>query len=195
MSQALRLPIPMTVDDFQIWEPPYGTKHLRWQLVDGQPVAMAPPSPDHGLIQSECVTLLNMHLRDRSPCRVFTTPGVVPALQTTTNERLPDLAVTCSNRRDPRIVPDPVVLVEILSPGNEAQTRANVWAYTTIESVQEILLFHSTRIGGELLRRGPDGAWPREPQTIAVDGMIELVSIGFTAPLRAFYRTTSIVQQ
>jgi hypothetical protein len=35
---------------------------------------------------------------------------------------------------------DPIVLVEILSPSNEAETRANVWAYTTIPTVAEIVL-------------------------------------------------------
>ena len=61
------------------------------------------------------------------------------------------------------MVPDPVLLIEILSPSNEAQTRANIWAYTTIPSVREILAVHSTRIEAELLRRNPDGSWPEEP--------------------------------
>ena len=48
---------------------------------------------------------------------------------------------------------DPVLLVEILSPSNRAETWTNVWAYTTIPSVREILVLHSLRIRAELLRR------------------------------------------
>jgi Uma2 family endonuclease len=194
MSEAFRLPVSMTVDEFQAWDPPYGTRHLRWQLVDGQPVAMNPPSPDHCLIHSECSRLLGNHLADRLPCRVLTGAGVVPGIQALTNERVPELAVTCSEQRPPRGVPDPVLLIEILSPSNAAQTRANVWAYTTIPSVREIVLFHSLRVEAEILCRDEDGSWPREPTMVGAEGMLDLNSIGFSAPLSAFYRTTSLVQ-
>ena len=36
-----------------------------------------------------------------------------------------------------RALADPVLLVEILSPSNQAESRANVWAYTTIPSVPD----------------------------------------------------------
>jgi hypothetical protein len=55
------------------------------------------------------------------------------------------------------MVPDPVLLVEILSPGNEGKTRSNVWTYTTIPSVCEILAIRSTRMEVEVLRWGADG--------------------------------------
>jgi Uma2 family endonuclease len=87
------------------------------------------------------------------------------------------------------------VLVEILSPSNEAETRANIWAYTTImtiPSVQELLVAHSTRIEAELLRRGADGSWPEQPEIIRADGSLSLASIAFTAPLAAIYRTTAL---
>ena len=57
-------------------------------------------------------------------------------------------------------VPDPVLLIETLSQSNEAETRANIWAYATMPSVQEILAVHSTRIEAELWRFRPD---PGEP--------------------------------
>jgi Uma2 family endonuclease len=90
------------------------------------------------------------------------------------------------------MVPDPVLLVEILSPGNEAQTRANIWAYTTIPSVREILAVHSTRIEAELLRRGADGNWPEEPDILGNLDQLTLGSIGFATALGAFYRTTAL---
>ena len=81
------------------------------------------------------------------------------------------------------------LVIEILSPSNRAETWTNVWSYTTIPSVREILVLHSTSIGADLLRRGPDGTWPERPQAIGQDDLT-LDSIGYTGPLAAFYRTT-----
>jgi Uma2 family endonuclease len=118
---------------------------------------------------------------------------VLPALDATTNERVPDLAVICSHENDPRYLLHLVILIEILSPSNAAITRANVWAYRTIASAREIVLIHSTRILAELLRRDADGEWPSEPQIVEDGGELRLNSIGFTVPLHAIYRTTSLV--
>jgi Putative restriction endonuclease len=88
---------------------------------------------------------------------------------------------------------DPVVLIVILSPTNARKTRANVWAYTSIPSVTEVVLVRSTSIAAEVLRRQSDGSWPAEPQYIGVEGELTLESIGFRTPLRAAYRTSGIV--
>ena len=88
-----------------------------------------------------------------------------------------------------------MLLVAILSPSNEAETRANIWAYTTIPSVQELLIVHSTRIEAELLRRSADGNWPEQPEISGADGSLSLASIAFTVPLAAIYRTTALARE
>jgi len=149
MSQALRRPL-LTVDEFQDWEPPPGMEGLRWELVDGEPVAMAPPSVNHGAIQSLAAFLLVSHLRAHRPdCRVITTPGVIPRLRSRFNERTPDLGVSCGPFTDGRALTGPLLLVEILPPSNETKTRANAWAYATIPSVQEVLILSSTAVRAE----------------------------------------------
>ena len=85
---------------------------------------------------------------------------------------------------------DPVLLIEILSPSNEAETWANIWTYISIPSMTEILAVHSTRIEAELLRRAADGSWPKQPELIGPDGTLALRSIGYSTPLAALYRTT-----
>src|SRR3954451_24752491 len=137
MTAALKLPEVLTVGAFLNWNAPPGPL---WQLVDGAPQAMAPPSPTHGAIQNEVGGLLRDHLRARnSPCIVVATPGVIPHVQSDTNMRIPDLAVTCTPiQPDDRALRDPVLIIEILSPTNRAETWSNVWSYTTIPSVHEI---------------------------------------------------------
>lgn len=90
------------------------------------------------------------------------------------------------------MVPEPILLIEILSPGHEAKTRANVWAYTTIPTVREILVVRSARMEVEVLRRGADGNWPALPLTIVPPSTMELSCIGFTAPVRDIYRTPGL---
>lgn len=194
MSIALQHPFTrMTLDEFLSWDPGDGLG-LRWQLVDGEPVAMAPASEAHGAIQSELNALLRNHLlKRRSPCRIITEPGIIPHLRAGENFRVPDLGVTCVPPASGRIeMPEPVLLVEILSPSNERETRTNIWAYATVPSVREILAVRSTRVEAELLRRREDGTWPQQPETIRADGTLELASVGLSIPLIALYRMTSL---
>jgi Uma2 family endonuclease len=188
MAAALKLPEFLTVDAFLAWDAPMGQL---WQLVDGVPQAMAPASPTHGLIQGEVARLIGNHLiANDSPCSVVVTPGVIPRVQSDINVRIPDLAVTCTPAMPgDSALRDPVLLIEILSPNNRAETWTNVWSYTTMPSVREILVLHSGSIGADLLRRDTDGTWPERPQAIGQEDLA-LESIGYIGPLVAFYRST-----
>ncbi len=193
MSAALKPPTHMTVAEFLVWDPPDGRM---WQLVDGEPRAMAPASETHSLIQAEVARLVGNHLvASFSPCAVMTAPGVRPRVRASSNVRIPDLAVTCAARRAAAALTQaPILAIEIISPSNEQETWASVWAYTTIPSMREILVIRQDVIGAELLRRRPDGAWPEDPDGIA-RGPLTLASIEFTADIAAFYRTTHLVRQ
>ncbi len=193
MSAVPKIPVRMTVAEFLAWNPP--TLQL-WQLVDGEPQAMAPASRTHGAIQNELGSLIRNHLAESGrPCSVITTPGVIPHVQSDTNIRIPDLAVTCSGYdTEESALTDPVLLIEILSPSNQAETWANVWTYTTIPSVREILVLKTASIGAELLRRAPDGSWPKQPLVLS-NGELLLESIGFRIPLAAAYRTTRLASK
>ncbi len=188
MSQALRRPL-LTVDEFHDWEPPPGLEDRRWELVDGEPVCMAPPGLNHGAIQSQAAMLFGLHLRAHRPsCRVITTPGVIPHLRARFNHRVPDLGVSCAAFTDGRSLADPVLLVEVLSPSNALKTRANVWAYATIPSVKEVLILSSTSVRAEVLRQGDD-----TPAIVVGNEALRLDSIGYDGRLADFYATTDLV--
>src|SRR5690242_14274455 len=120
-------PTRMTVDEFIDWAARDRTGR-RWQLMDGEPVAMAPGSETHGAIQSEVGALLRNHLlQEGSHCRVVSEPGVVPRVRANQNFRIPDLGVTCTPPSRDQMVSEPVLLIEILSPSNEGETRASIW--------------------------------------------------------------------
>jgi Uma2 family endonuclease len=182
----------MTVAEFLEWEPDDRSGAL-WQLRDGEPEMMAPASDRHGSIQSELAFLITAHLRAIArPCRIVTAPGVVPSRQSEDNCLVPDLGITCTPPARQQLMHEPLVLIEILSPTNVSKTRANVRDDTTISTVAEIVVLHSTAIAAEIMRRAPDGAWPGQPDIIAADGALRLDSIGFAVPLRDVYRTSGL---
>jgi Uma2 family endonuclease len=193
MSTALHVPAHrMTVAEFLDWDSGDRTGAL-WQLRDGEPEMMTPASDPHGSIQARLAQLLGVHLDARGgSCRVVIAPGVIPSHGSEENCLVPDLGITCAPPTGARLMHEPVLLIEILSPTNVSKTRANVRAYRTIQPVTEIVVLRSTAIAAEILRRGANGAWPRQPQIVDATGTLLLDSIGFTAPLRDAYRTTAL---
>jgi Uma2 family endonuclease len=191
MIVLAKIPVRMTVDEFLKWDSEDGR---RYELVDGEPRAMAPASAIHGFLQNELGRLIGNHLRDKATgCDVVANPGVVPRLLSEHNVRIPDLAVTCSPLAvGQATLPDPILLIEILSPTNQAKTWTNVWAYTSIPSVREMLVLRADRIAAELLRRSPQGEWPDRPIAIS-EGELILESIGFRVALADLYARTGLL--
>jgi Uma2 family endonuclease len=193
MPNTVRKPPPsMTVPDFLAW-PGDGTGR-KFQLVDGEVRAMSPASAVHSVIQGNLVYELRRHMREQKiRCLVGPEPGVLTRVRANINVRVPDVGVTCTRLAPGQQVwPDPVLLIEILSPGNTADTWENVWSYCTIPSVREIAIIHSTRVLAELLRRGPEGHWPEETEKIGPGGTLSFESIDFSCPLSEVYAETPL---
>jgi Uma2 family endonuclease len=185
-------PSRMTVAELLDWAGD-GTS-TRYELVDGELRAMAPASITHGIIQANIARLLGDHLLD-TPCHVVVAPGVVPRARAHQNMRIPDLAVTCEpDEQGQRSLPEPILIIEILSPSNETETRENVWAYLTIPSVRHILMVRSTEVAAELLTRQADGSWPDDPIPIGPTDGVGLDGLDFTASLIDFYRGTHLTR-
>jgi Uma2 family endonuclease len=85
------------------------------------------------------------------------------------------------------------LIVEVLSPSNRADRWRNVWAFTTIPSLREILLLSSTAVRAELLRRGSDGSWPAT-STLIEDGDLQFDSIDLYITLAAIYWATRLAR-
>jgi Uma2 family endonuclease len=144
----------MTVDEFLRWEDGTDT---RYELVGGFVVAMAPPAPKHSRLAGRLGGAIEAALRSRPPCGVYTKAGVVRPDRNDTCY-IADLAVSCEPLRgDDRLLRDPILIVEILSPSTTAFDRqTKVPDYRRIASVQEILLVDSDSVFAEVLRRQGD---------------------------------------
>jgi Uma2 family endonuclease len=144
----------MSLTEFLRWEDGTDT---RYELVGSVPTAMAPPAPAHGALSVRLCAMIDAGLRSRRPCMAYSEAGIVPSGRDDTFY-VADLTVTCSRyQRGEQFVRDPVLIVEILSPGTErCDRRIKVPAYRTIDSVGEILLIDSESIFAEILRRECD---------------------------------------
>jgi Uma2 family endonuclease len=185
-----RIPDELSLAEFLVWNAP---GPWRWQLVEGAPEAMAPASPAHARIQSEIGGIIRDHLRKTRPgCAVLSNPGVLLAENDQRNFRIPDLGVTCTPDKPGDLsIQNPILLIEILSPSNEKETWLNVQAYTRIASVEEVLIFDSTKMEAENWRRFRDGTWHRKKFQYATED-VQFLAIQFSVRLSEIYEGTGI---
>lgn len=191
-NTAVKTPPLMTVAEFLEWS--QDDRGTRYELVEGEIRAMAPGSDAHNTIVSNINFLIALHLRGKRPhCRVVSAPGVQPHVRADWNFRIPDLGVTCTpNRLGYIMTPDPILLIEVLSPSNSQDTWGNVAHYTTVPSVSEIAVFNSTRVRAEVLRRDAAGGWPPNPDAIEAGQIMRFASIEAECPIEDCYRGTHL---
>lgn len=186
-------PPPMTVAAFLDW-PGDGTE-TRYDLYEGEPRAMAPASPVHGLIQANAARLFGNHLSALGRrCPVMTEAALTPRLGADINLRIPDVVVTCAPlTAQDRVVAEPLLIVEVLSPSNERVTQGNVWSYSSIPSVREIVLLRSDRVQAEVATKDAAGVWPVCRRIYLAGAAVTLESIGLTVAVEDFYALTPLL--
>jgi Uma2 family endonuclease len=182
---------PMNVAEFLSWEDGTDT---RYELVAGFPIAMAPPARAHGILCARLAGAIDAGLRLRRPCTAqieagITRPGRDDSFY------VADIAVTCRPyARGEQLVKEPLLIVEILSPGTERHDRlTKVPAYRSIDSVEEILLIDSESIYAEVLRR-EGGHW----MTTLVrgqDAVLRLASTDLAVPMTELYDGIEVVAE
>lgn len=183
----------MTVEEFLDW--PGDGSGRKFQLIDGEPRAMAPASMDHGVIQLKIGRAIDAHLEARGmPCRTATEGPVIPPLKSRKNARAPDVVVTCTPPSTSRVADAPLLIVEVLSPSNEDESWDTIRSLAGLRSLQEILVVWSTRVEAEVYRRTAEGDWPTEPDTVGAGGTIRLSSIGLELPIADVYRMTLLAE-
>jgi Uma2 family endonuclease len=173
----------MTVAEFLRWEDGTDT---RYELLAGQPVAMAPPAIAHGILALRLGARIDAALRSRPPCFGQSEAGIARPDRNDTCY-IADLAVTCTPpERGQQLIQDPLLIVEILSPGTAMFDRqTKVSDYRRIASVEEILLIDSTNVFAEVLRREGD-RWITEIVR-GPEATLSLASIGLTAAMSELY--------
>jgi Uma2 family endonuclease len=144
----------MTLEEFLRWDDGTDT---HYELIDGFPVAMAPPAEAHRILAVRLVSRIDTALAGRRPCNAQIEPGVVRP-DSADSYYVPDIAVTCEpNEPGRQAMVDPILIVEILSPSTErTDRRLKLPIYQAMESVREIMLIDADSHHAELYRREND---------------------------------------
>ena len=144
----------MTVDEFLRWEDGTDT---RYELVGGFVLAMAPPAARHSLLAVALGGEIRSALRSRPPCRAYSEAGIIVPDRADTCY-IADLAATCRPlEAGDRLIREPFLIVEILSPSTASFDRqSKVADYRRIPSAREILFIDSETVFAEVLRREGD---------------------------------------
>jgi Uma2 family endonuclease len=121
----------------------------RYQLIGGEIVAMAPERAEHVHVKREIANALDAAIaRAGLPCRAFVDGLGVKIDDKTVFE--PDALVNCGPafRRGSLIAPNPVIVVEVISPTSTARDIGAKYAnYFRHPSVQHyLILFIETRL-------------------------------------------------
>ena len=129
----------MTVDEFIAWA---AGQPGRWELYDGEPVAMSPERVIHGDLKYRVARSLDAAIgRAGVPCR-FVLDSAAVRIDTHRSYQ-PDALVYCGEPLpgDALEVPNPVVVVEILSPSNAMQDlRDKLQGYFRVPSIEHYLI-------------------------------------------------------
>ena len=145
-------PHPWTVEEFLVFE---AEEPERYEFVDGIIRMMTGGSAAHSAIKLNAAIALKAALGS-GPCRVDLDDLKVV---TETAVMYPDVVVTCQPLSpDDDRVPDPAVVVEVLSPTTETHDRIRKWRqYQTIASLRHFVLIAQSERRIEVYTRDGDG--------------------------------------
>jgi Uma2 family endonuclease len=181
MSVAMRR--PLSLEAFLAWEE---QQELRWEFDGFEPVAMTGGTWEHSAIQRNIIVSLAGRLHGK-PRQVFTADLKVSVARSI---RYPDAFVVCSPLpRGTRVVSDPVVVFEVLSPSTAStDIGAKNQEYRDTPSIQRyVMLSQDDQRATVFARSGGD--WVGH--IVAGNVMLEMPEIGIAVPLAEQYEGVS----
>ena len=173
----------MEADEFLAW---CAKQEGRYELVDGEIVAMAGASDRHDQIVVNITAALHGRLKGK-PCRPRSADFAVRTKRRIM--RRPDVLVDCGDRRNDMLeASQPTAVFEVLSPStrqidlvkklNEYRALAGLLSIVLIEQAAADVVVYS--------RNSSDENWT-ELNLQGLDGVIELASLSVSLPMTEIY--------
>jgi Uma2 family endonuclease len=164
----------------------------RWELIDGTPVMMSPPTLDHQSIAGNLQTLLNSALKRVAPAlRAYQRPGVNLGPSIESYDPEPDVAVIDVNRDPGRRYADRFYLAaEIVSRSDQAHVEGKRAVYMQHADCKCIVTIQQDRYEARIDLR-TDAGWTEHVLT-APDEALVLAEFGLSCKLSDLYEGTSL---
>jgi Uma2 family endonuclease len=171
------MPRPLTRDEFRHWAQ---SQRGRFERVAGKPVARSPQRAQHVRVKSRVWAALDRAIRARDlDCEALADGMTIEIDEDTDYE--PDAVVNCGPpvASDAIAAPNPVIVVEVVSPSTESVDLADKLAdYFRVPSIEHYLIFrarrreviHHHRKGPEIVTRVVNlGTLALDPPGIGID--------------------------
>lgn len=131
--------------------------NIRHEYLDGYLYEMSGASSRHSVICTNLVALIRPRLR-AGHCCVYS-QDMRAQVEATNSYYYPDVMVACGSvGADDYAIKNPVLLVEVISPGTVSiDRREKLFAYQQIESLKEYVIVHQKHRWIELHRRNSQG--------------------------------------
>lgn len=175
---------PVTPEEYLVRE---RAAECKTEYHGGELVVMTGASGAHLRIARGTVLALGLQL-EGGPCEMFFSDCMVNLAEDWFV--YPDIVVACggADLRDNRLLMNPTLVVEVLSPSTERKDRGEKGdAYRAVPTMREYLLLAQNRVRAELYRRQPDGRWECTVLQ-SLDDVLTLASIGCELRLADAYR-------
>jgi Uma2 family endonuclease len=174
----------MTLEEFLAWEE---QQELRWEFDGFEPVAMTGGTSDHSAIERNLIFSLTGRLRGK-PCQVYTSNLKILVAGSI---RYPDAFVVCSPvTRGTRVVTDPVVVFEVLSPSTASiDIGAKNEEYRDTPSIQRYVMLSQDRQSATVFARVAND-WVGH--ILSGDTILSMPEIGIELPLAELYEGVAL---
>lgn len=173
----------MTVDEFLPWA---ASQPERWELFDGVAVSMSPERVIHGDTKYRMARTVDDAIgRAKVPCRFVLDSAAVRI--DARNSYQPDLLVYCGEpvSGDATVIPEPIVVVEVLSPGNAMKDlRDKLQGYFLVPSIRHYLVVDPDK---RIVIHHARGAGDAIATRIVSEGDIALDPPGLVFPLATIF--------
>ena len=182
---------PMTVEEFYSFTDTRPDEE-KWELIDGEPVLNASPSPIHQWIVKNLVVALA--LRERQPNASWATLPGLGVRVSRTNRPEPDVLIIprAAFSPDPskRDISEVIAAFEILSPSTEDRDlRWKRTAYAGLPSLTHYFVIAQDTVEVVVFARDKGFA---EQRIRSLGQSLELVALGISLPLSEIYRDTGL---
>lgn len=178
----------MSFDDFEeaLADKP---RNERWELIGGRVVRMMVGARwEHGaIVQNIAFALENAFRAAGSSCRTFAESFYMKE-KALDAAMLPDVMVVCGELESGATsTNEPVVLVEVLSPGTEARDRFEKWhIYQRLPALRHYVLVARDRPHVEVFDR-VEGEWIAMQVRDGLDAILGLSAVSVRIPLSEIY--------
>ncbi len=187
IAHIASIPTDLTAEQFLATDQHSFGDAWRYELVAGEVVAHAAPSPRHAAILAGLMGALANRLKGRpNGCVPEAGSGAVPRRGQRNTARIPDALVRCGEH--------PRVTFEIISPSELRDWQGRDQKRHDVQDVQgvvEIIELYQRQMALHTYRKSPDGTWTFE-SVGGAEAMLEIPSLGMAIPLAEIYEFATL---